>query len=442
MTSQAPASPAARSASPASPRLPLLAPTLLATAVLGLHAPLLPAQDAAAASPSASAARIQRWNLPAGPLADVLGAFAARAGLFVAADGALTQGRTSPGVSGDMTAAEALSRLLTGTGTEAVPGTDGSYTLRAVPSAGDAQLLAPVRVTGDLQRETASGPVGGYVARQSATGSKTDTPLIETPQTVNVVTREEIAARGGARTVMEALAYTPGFRNPNNVDTRYDYGLLRGFSAYQSMYADGLSLPYGLDRASPQMEPYGLERVEVLKGPSSVLYGQNPPGGLINAVSKRPTAERRGEVLLQFATHEQKEAGLDLSGPLDERQRWQYRLVAFGRDGEEQVDFVDDRRVFVAPSLRWAPGEDTELTVLTHWQQDRGAEFNNTLPNVGTQIPGEFGRIRSAATPASPTTATTATSTRSATSSATASTRRSRSSRTRATRSWKSPTTT
>jgi iron complex outermembrane receptor protein len=148
--------------------------------------------------------------------------------------------------------------------------------------------LPPVVVEGE--EESATGPVQGYVARRSASGTKTDTPLIEVPQSITVITRDRMGAQR-ADSLASALNYTPGIRGEGGgLDTR-GYGLqFRGFadSSDSTFYLDGLQLK-GTDFASfLPLDPYGAERIEVMRGPGSVLYGQGEPGGLINYVSKRP----------------------------------------------------------------------------------------------------------------------------------------------------------
>ncbi|GMO72048.1 hypothetical protein BwSH20_55340 [Bradyrhizobium ottawaense] len=139
------------------------------------------------------------------------------------------------------------------------------------------------------------GPVQGFVATRSATGTKTNTPLIETPQSVSVVTQDQIRDTG-ARTVGEALAYTAGVQTqPYGFDPRYDQFLIRGFAANQyGNYRDGLRQGNG-SFAYFRNEPYGAERIEVMRGPSSVLYGANEAGGMVNYVSKMPLDKRLNE---------------------------------------------------------------------------------------------------------------------------------------------------
>ena len=161
---------------------------------------------------------------------------------------------------------------------------------RRVAAPAPPQNVEPgARGAGGAARERANGPVVGYLATQSATATKTDTPILTTPQSISVVTQDQIQDQG-AQNVTEALRYTPGVTVQSfGANAFFDSFKLRGFDAPR--YLDGLRLPAdNTTFAIPRIETYGLERLEVLKGPSSGLYGQSDPGGLLNMVSKRPTS--------------------------------------------------------------------------------------------------------------------------------------------------------
>ncbi|MBB4106031.1 outer membrane receptor protein involved in Fe transport [Rhizobium borbori] len=148
--------------------------------------------------------------------------------------------------------------------------------------------LSTIVVEGDGSQ--ARGPVKGYVAKKSAAGSKADTLIKEIPQSVSVVGRAELDDRGVVNKIDEALRYTAGVAaEPFGTDPDTDWLYIRGFDATQTgMFFDGLNLfSYGF--GGFQIDPFALERVDVLKGPASVLYGGGNAGGIVDLVRKRPT---------------------------------------------------------------------------------------------------------------------------------------------------------
>jgi iron complex outermembrane recepter protein len=249
------------------------------------------------------------------------------------------------------------------------------------------RALPTVTVSGDAG-ETATGPVTGFVARRGGTATKTDTPLIETPQAISVVTRDQMEAQG-ALTLRETTNYTAGVVS-SYFDSRVDSFKVRGGDAVQ--YLDGLQRTYGTYN-STKLDPYMLERVELLRGPSSVLYGQGGIGGVLNMVSKRPQAETQREVQLQLGSNARKQVATDFTGPIDPEGKWLYRLVAVNRDSGTQVDHVPDDRILVAPSLTWRPNADTSLTLQALYQKDKSGSLIGFFPWQGTLLPSLYGPI-------------------------------------------------
>jgi iron complex outermembrane receptor protein len=237
-------------------------------------------------------------------------------------------------------------------------------------------------------------PAEGYVAPESATGTKTDTPLVEIPQSISVTTRERMDDQK-VQTVDDALRYAAGVVSQYfGFDHRIDAVKIRGFElrTQGGYFLDGMRLP-AMNFNVWHTEPYSLERVEVLRGPASVLYGQGRPGGLINQVSKRPPSVPLREVELTAGTFTRKQIAADLGGPLDSEGTLTYRLTALGRDSNTQVDFVKDDRAFFAPALTWRPSADTTLTLLATVQDDRLGSSFAFLPGQGTLLPNANGKI-------------------------------------------------
>lgn len=230
----------------------------------------------------------------------------------------------------------------------------------------------------------------GYVADTSAAATKSEAPLLDTPVSTSVITLEQLSQRG-VQTLNEALRYTPGVAVESfGVDPRYDAFNIRGFdSAVNGTFLDNLRFPGYLG----QTDPYYAESVTVLKGPASVLYGQNGPGGLVNITSKQPPAHRHvRELQFDLGTFNRKQVRGDFGGQFDRDAHWRYRLTGLFRNSGTQVNYSPDNRWFVAPALTWAPTGKTSLTLLSYYQRDKSgwAQF---LPASGTLIANPNGII-------------------------------------------------
>lgn len=234
----------------------------------------------------------------------------------------------------------------------------------------------------------------GIIAKRNFAGSKTDTPLIETPQAVSIITRDQMDAQG-ANTVAEALRYTPGvFSDPNGYDMRYDWLYIRGFNTYGSMWLDGLAIPGDpVNYATPTINSYALERVEVIKGPASVLYGRAVPGGLVNMVSKRPQATPYREASIQTNGFGGVQGSVDMTGPVTQDGDWLYRFTGLAKNLHTQIDMERDEQVMLAPSLTWNPSTDTSVTLYGYYQRDRPTFSPRFYPAIGTLLPNRFGQI-------------------------------------------------
>lgn len=338
------------------------------------------------------------YAIPAGSLGRAIAAFGERSNLQILYAADIARGRNSPGVSGNLSREEALSRLLVGTGLSYRFTNANTVTLlettasTATVTAPDGSIvLDPITIKSRV--ETAWGPVDGYVANQSATGTKTDTPIIETPQSISVITSDQMKAQA-VDSLNSVLRYTPGATGDlYGTDNRGLGVQLRGISnANGVFYRDGLQLKESNYVLFTGLDPYGAERYEILRGPASVLYGQNSPGGLINYVSKRPTEERINDISFGVGNFNRYEGKFDFSGQVSPDSDLLYRLVGLVRQGDTQIDFVNDDRIFIAPSLTWKPDEDTSLTVLGNYQRDRSGWAMQYLPANGTVRPGHEGR--------------------------------------------------
>ncbi|WP_420994044.1 TonB-dependent siderophore receptor [Cupriavidus sp. 30B13] len=255
-------------------------------------------------------------------------------------------------------------------------------------AADGAATLPPVVVKAAPGAETS-----GYVARRSTAGAKTDTPLVETPQSVSVVTREQMDAQA-AQTIDGAIRYVPGVTTQDN-DIRFDQITARGFDLSNDTYLDGLRLMRTTWYATPRIDPYFLDRIDVVRGPVSVLYGQGSPGGAVLMTSKLPTAEAFHEVQAQFGNYNRFQGMFDLGGPVDENGTVLYRVTGLARDADTQTDHVREQRLAIAPSLTFRPDKSTSFTFLGSYQNDPQGGLFNPVPAAGTILPNRNGRISS-----------------------------------------------
>lgn len=252
------------------------------------------------------------------------------------------------------------------------------------------------------EREGGRGDIVVTATLQSSATSatKTSTPIIESPQSISIISREEIDLRASP-TIADALSYTAGvYVEPYGGDSRTDEVWVRGFGAggfsANNSFVDGLRISPGGQWTRPGFDPFALQQIEVLKGPSGALYGQTAPGGVVNIVSKRPTFAPRGEVLLQGVGFNDlgrwnHQAAADVSGPLSDK--FAVRMVALARYGGSQLRDTDLSRQYLAPSITWQPSDDTSWTVLAQYQRDEGESTFQYLPRLGTLLPTNGGYI-------------------------------------------------
>ncbi|MCK7456514.1 ferrichrome porin FhuA [Enterobacter asburiae] len=238
-------------------------------------------------------------------------------------------------------------------------------------------------------QESAWGPAATIAARQSATGTKTDTPIQKVPQSISVVTAEEMALHQ-PRSVKEALSYTPGVAvGTRGASNTYDYLIIRGFAAdgqTQNNYLDGMKMQ-GNFYNDAVIDPYMLERAEIMRGPVSVLYGKSSPGGLLNMVSKRPTTEPLKEIQFKVGTDSLLQTGFDFSDAIDDDGVYSYRLTGVARSNNAQQERAEEQRYAIAPSFSWRPDDKTTFTFLSYFQNEPETGYYGWLPKEGTVEP-------------------------------------------------------
>ena len=329
-----------------------------------------------------------RFDIEAQSLPGALTAFGQQSGYQVSVDRGDLAGLSAPDVSGRMTPEEALQRLLAGSGVTWRFSDDRSVVLSRVADGQSGTLtIGPVTVEG--QGETAWGPVKGYVAERTATGTKTDTPLREIPQSVTVITGDQLEDMG-ARDMNEALRHVPGVNAEAQGHDMSDTYSIRGFIGDQSeITVDGMRHSGSL---MSRQELFAFERVEVLRGPASILYGDQEPGGTINAVLKRPLSDPFIELSGEVGSFNRKQATFDATGPIDEDKQFLYRVTALGRDSDFEIDFVRDNRKFLMPQIEWRPSSATSVTLRAEYDRHDTNRFLR-FPASGTLLDNPNGSI-------------------------------------------------
>lgn len=264
--------------------------------------------------------------------------------------------------------------------------------LGVMPVAAEEEATLP-EVAVQASTESAAGDAAteDYVATEARTGTKTDSLIIESPQSISVITEQQIVDQGGL-TLQDIVRYSAGVTSEAyGLDNRGDWLFIRGTE--HTEYRDGLRVQSQTFNM-PRPHAYALERVEILRGPSSVLYGASTVGGNVNLISKRPQEKAQREINVQYGSYDHKQVGIDITGPLNDDPTMLYRIVAMGRDTQAQTDYTEMENYFIAPSFTFKPSEDTSLTILANIQRDSTDGATSAFPpHSGTLLPNPNGRI-------------------------------------------------
>lgn len=242
-----------------------------------------------------------------------------------------------------------------------------------------------------MAQETTPGNDTVVVTSQMQSGAtKLETPDIETPQAVSIVTRQQYEEQG-AISVRQAVSYTPGvYSNQIGASNRFDYIVLRGFSdgSLDNVYLDGLKMMGDTNsHSSLVIDPWFLDSVEVVRGPASVLYGRSSPGGIVALNSRKPSFDPGGEVKLFAGNNNQRGAAFDVTGPVDDSDRVAVRLTGMTRYADSQFDHLKEQRYAIAPSLTWRITDHTRLELMAYLHRDPEGGSHSGLPYEGTVVP-------------------------------------------------------
>ncbi len=245
--------------------------------------------------------------------------------------------------------------------------------------------------------ELDSVQVNAYRTTNSTSGAtKTSTAIAETAQSVSVIERAELDARG-VQSLNDAMRYVAGVSlESSGIDNRVDDFRIRGFDAgswANNVTLDGMRAPQGSQWNRSMFDSWNLARVEVLKGPSAVMYGQMAPGGMVNQVSKTPTPDQEQLLRLGVDANGQYSAAFDVGAGTSDNTHMG-RLVGLYRDGNTQIKHTGQEHWFLAPSYTWQIAERTRLTLLGMYQKDDGGSTYQFLPMAGTLQPTQYGYMK------------------------------------------------
>ncbi|NUL37700.1 ferrioxamine B receptor FoxA [Kosakonia sacchari] len=251
-------------------------------------------------------------------------------------------------------------------------------------------ITGGMSVTVLAQETTPTNDTVVVTSQMQSGATKLETPDIETPQAVSIVTRQQYEEQG-AISVRQAVSYTPGvYSNQIGASNRFDYIVLRGFSdgSLDNVYLDGLKMMGDTNsHSSLVIDPWFLDSVEVVRGPASVLYGRSSPGGIVALNSRKPSFDPGGEVKLFAGNNNQRGAAFDVTGPVDDNDRVAVRLTGMTRYADSQFDHLKEQRYAIAPSLTWRITDHTRLELMAYLHRDPEGGSHSGLPYEGTVVP-------------------------------------------------------
>ena len=220
---------------------------------------------------------------------------------------------------------------------------------------------------------------------------KTATPLETTPQNLTVVSRARMDMLN-SRTLTEAIRYSAGVSDYGGKDDPRGYfGTIRGFTP--DIYLDGTRTPNAATSQSFSIEPWGMEEMDIIRGSSSALYGSGQLGGIINAVSKRPTKSQVNVVSVQGGSYARRQGAVDIGSTIDKQGHWMWRFNGLIRKSGTFAHHIKNNEIYAAPSLRWQPSSRTDFTFLSSYEQLDAGSSSQFLPYVGTVVPSRYGSL-------------------------------------------------
>lgn len=296
------------------------------------------------------------YRINGGSLSQALRQFATDSGLLFSAEAKLTDGKNTAGLEGDYTVEEGLKKLLAGSGLIYIFTGDNSVKIKVADVQSTAASTLPaVKVTGKTSSSDADPYNADYSRTRSSTATKTDTPIMQTPMSVKVVPQQVLKDQQ-VITLDQALKNVSGVIGGADINKQFN---IRGFESY-NYYRDGF--PF-VNNWYHTEDLSNIDRVEVLKGPGSILYGRAEPGGIINFVTKQPLDTPYYSLRQQFGSYNHYRTDIDATGPLTANKDLAYRINFAYQANDSITQFSGGERVFAAPMLRWNISDKTTSTI-------------------------------------------------------------------------------
>ncbi|MDQ3186886.1 MAG: TonB-dependent receptor plug domain-containing protein, partial [Pseudomonadota bacterium] len=319
-------------------------------------------------TPVASVAR--SYDIPSGYLEAALNQFVKQAGINVSFDAAKVKGIAVQELKGSFTTQAGLNRLLVGSGLEAVPQANGYLIRKSVLADNRIAILPPVNVSAP----TITGPADGYLATQAFSATRTNTPLRDVPQSITVVTKDQIRDQN-MLSIADVVRYVPGVGVSQGEGNR-DAVIFRGNNSTGDFFVDGLR-----DDAQYFRDLYNIERVEVLRGANGMIFGRGGAGGVINRVTKEAGWTPINEVSVQYGSFSHKRVAIDIGRAINDVVA--FRLNAMYEHSNSFRNGVDVERGGVNPTFTIKPSAQTKIVLGGEYFTDNRVN-DRGIPSAGT----------------------------------------------------------
>ncbi|MFL9609585.1 TonB-dependent siderophore receptor [Methylobacillus sp. Pita2] len=352
---------------------------------------LLAYASSSQAEPAVQAESVKFYEIAAGSLTGVLNSYAQAAGVILSFDPTLTSGKTSSGFKGSYTIKQGFDLVLRNSGLQVTPAADGGYTLKKVPLgsiSSSPDVLPEISVKAVAETTAVTEGTGSYTTKSMSTATKMNLSSRETPQSVSVLTRQQIEDQG-LITLDDAVQNITGLIVQKGYYTGDSGGFFsRGFQI-SNLLLDGLPTSTGANGTfnadNDALDIY--DRVEVVRGATGLTTGAGTPSAALNLVRKRPTAEAQSSVTLSAGSWNNFRAVLDASGPLNAAGTLRGRTVVTAQDNDYFYDAAHGRNQQFYGILEADLGDATVAALGIHY---RRVDNDGLIPGQPTNADGSF----------------------------------------------------